>query len=55
VQRAIRAMLAARDALEPLYLDEPRDSVTQLRVDLREYAEYLETARWWRKDRRETP
>lgn len=51
IRKAIKAMDAARDALNAITVDDPRDSVSRLRRDLSEYADYLEKATWWRKDK----
>lgn len=50
VKRAIRALERAWVDLEDLSMDDPRDGVTRLRTDIREYLEYLERATWWRKE-----
>lgn len=51
VRRAIKALEAAWRALEPLADGEEaeNDSRVRLRSDMREYCEYLENAKWWRK------
>lgn len=49
VRKAIKALDAAWEAIELLSMDDPNDSVSRLRSDIREYTDYLERARWWRK------
>lgn len=48
VRAAIKALDAAWRAMEPISVDEPRDSASRLRSDIREYVDYLDGAKWWR-------
>jgi hypothetical protein len=51
VRHAIKTLDAAWKALEPLMDgdESANDGRVRLRSDIREYLEYLERAKWWRK------
>lgn len=49
VRAALKALDRAIDALGPLVMtDRETSGARRLRADLREYAEYLAAAGWWR-------